>query len=145
MIFLLFDIAADFVLGSISNRLAMERRDIQQLIVQEQKKVEEQEALKQVPTSATVIRMSDGNENMTISSSFIFYLEVGMSGEIIRTYLQRIVDLTAAKNAYDMWKGYIDMLFETEVVLIIILSATGVRSIDLKKRVPAIAIWEKVF
>jgi len=123
MISLLFEISADFVLGSISNKLAIQIQDIQQLIVQEEKKAEERKALEQVPASVTVTEAPDGSKNMMIEASINLHFELGLSGEIIRTYLVRIVDLVAAKNVYDLWKSYIDRALETEVAFILILSA----------------------
>jgi hypothetical protein len=127
MISLLFEISADFVLDSISNKLAIQIQDIQQLIVQEQKKAEEQKALEQVPASVTVTEMPDGRKNMTINASINLHFELDLSGEIIRTYLVRIVDLVAAKNVYDLWKSYIDRALEIEVAFILILSAVFLR------------------
>jgi hypothetical protein len=123
MISLLFEISADFVLGSISDKLAIQIQDIQPLIAQEQKKEEERKALEQVPASVTVTEAPDGGKKLTIEGSANLHFEVGMSGEIIRTYLLRIVDLVAAKNVYDLWKSYIDTVLETEVAFILILSA----------------------
>jgi hypothetical protein len=124
MISLLSQISADFVLGSISEKLAIQIQDFQQLVAQEQKRVEERKALEQVPASITVTEAPDGSKNVTIFASANLQFEVGLSGEIIRTYLLRIVDLIAMKNVYDLWKEHIDLVFETEVVFIMILSAT---------------------
>ena len=123
IISLLFGISADFVLGSISDKLAVQIQDSQQLIAQEQKKAEERKVLEQVPARVTVTEAPDGGKNVTIEASANLHFEVGLSGEIIRTYLLRIVDLVAAKNVYDLWKSYIDTVLETEVIFIMILSA----------------------
>jgi len=123
MISLLFEISADFVLGSISNKLALQIQDIQQLIVQEEKKAEERKVLEQFPASVTVTEAPDGSKNITVIISETLHVEESLSGEIIRTYLVRIVDLVAAKNVYDLWKSYIDKALEIEAAFILILSA----------------------
>ena len=127
IISLLSEISADFVLDSISNKLAIQIQDIQQLIAQEQKKEEEREALERIPASVTVTEAPDGGKNVRIGTSINLSIEVGLSGEIIRTYLLRIVDLVAAKDLYDLWKSYIDTVLETEVAFILILSAVLAR------------------
>ena len=123
IISLLSEISADFVLDSISDKLAIQIQDIQQLIAQEQKKEEEREALERIPAPVTVTEAPDGGKNVRIEASINLSIEVGLSGEIIRTYLLRIVDLVAAKDLYDLWKSYIDTVLETEVAFILILSA----------------------
>jgi len=124
VIALLSEVSADFVLGSISDKLAIQIQDIQRLIVQEQERADEQtKALEQTPSSVTVTQAPDGHKNMTVLLSANLHIEANLSGEVIRTYLLRIVDLNAAKNVYDLWKSYFDAALETEALFIFGLSA----------------------
>jgi hypothetical protein len=66
MITLLSEISTDFVLTSISDKLAIKIQDIQQLILHEQEKEEEQKALEQVSESMTVTEAPNGGKDITI-------------------------------------------------------------------------------
>lgn len=123
MISLLSEISADFVLGSISDKLAIQIQETQQLVVQAQNKVEEQKALTQAPASMIVEEKPDGSKEVTVYASATIGLGASVSGEIIRTYLLQIVDLVALKNLYDLWKSYVDIILEVKITLILILSA----------------------
>jgi len=91
--------------------------------ITERKKAEERKALEQVPASVTVTEAPDGGKNVMIEASVSLHIEVDTSGEIIRTYSLRIVDLVAAKKIYDLWKNYMDTLLETQMIFILILFA----------------------
>jgi hypothetical protein len=123
LVSLLSEISASFVLGLISDKLAVRIQDIQQLVVQEQRKAEELKALEQVPESVTVKEAPEGGRVFKVGASLTLVFDMGLSGEIIRTYLQQIVDLVALKNVYDLWKSYTDKLVEAEVVFMLIPSA----------------------
>jgi len=122
IIALLSEVSADFVLGSISDKLTIQIQDIQRLIVQEQERADKQETSEQAPSSVTVTQAPDGRKNMTIEASVGLNFEVDLSGEIIRIYRLRIVDLNNAKNAYDLGKRYLDTALETEVIFMFGLS-----------------------
>jgi hypothetical protein len=122
LISIFFEISTDFVLGSISNKLSVQIQGTKRLIMQEQKKAEEEKTLKQVPASVTVTEAPDGSKNITINASVNLNFGESLSGEIIRTYSVQLVNLVAAKNIYDLWKSYIDKALEIEVVFILSLS-----------------------
>jgi hypothetical protein len=123
LVSILLEISADFVLGSLSDKLTVQIQDTKRLIAQEQKKAKEEKALEQAPTSVTVTEASDGSKNITINANVNIGFGDSLSGEIIRAYSVRLVDLVALKNVYDLWKSYIDKALETEVVFILVLSA----------------------
>jgi len=122
VIALLSEVSADFVLGSISDKLTVQIQDVQRLIVQEQERADEQKTAEQAPSSVTVTQAPDGRKNVTIEVGVSLNIEVDLSGEIIRIYRLRIVDLNNAKNAYDLGKRYLDIALETEAIFIFGLS-----------------------
>jgi regulator of RNase E activity RraB len=118
---LVSEISAEFVLGSISDKLSIQIQDIQQLIVQEQR-AEEAKKLEQVSPSMTTTETSDGHKSVVVEFIEDSQAEASLSGEIIKTHLQRIVDLIVAKNVYDLWTSYFRTLLETELAFIMIFS-----------------------
>lgn len=107
------------MLSSISAKLGRQIQDTQKLIVQEQKSADTQKnASSQSPVSITMTQSSDGHKNVTVIAIESLNIGTSLSGEIVRTYLQRIVDLTVAKDAYDLCKGYLNTTLEAEVLFI---------------------------
>ena len=131
VIALLTEVSADFVLGSISNKLTLQIQDIQGLIVQEQKRAEEQKkAVEQAPLPVAVVQTTDGHKHVTVESSDSLHFDVSLSGEIIRSYLLRIADLKTIKDTYDLWKDSIHAALLNEAIFILGLSTVW----ELKRR-----------
>lgn len=136
--FLLSEVSTDFVPSSISDMLAIQIQDIQRLIVQEQKRADEEaKALGQASSSVTITQAPDGHTFVTIGAGVNLHVGVNLSGEIIRIYWLRIVDLNAAKKVYDLWKSYFDEALETEALFIFGLFAVwGLKRLLDKRTLP---------
>jgi hypothetical protein len=117
---LLAEFSTGFVLGVLSDKLSIEIKGIQELITQEQKRAEEQkETLERTPMPVAIVQTPDGHTYMTFEGGVNLDFEVGLSGEIIRTFLIRIVDLVTVKNTYDFWKDFVYLALVNEALFIL--------------------------
>ena len=126
IISLLVGFSSSFVTKSLSDKLTLQIEETEQLIVEEQEKIEEQKIMQdQTPSPTTVIEMPDGSKQVTVHASLSLAFQVGLSGEILRTLNIKLIDLKTAKGLYDMWNRSFKMLMEAEATLIIGLSFTA--------------------
>lgn len=123
LISLIVSISGDFVTKSLSDKLTLQIQETQRLIVEEQEKMDEQKKLQdQTPAPVTVVEMPDGSKQMAVKLGVSLSIAADLSGEILRTYQLKLVDLKTMKGLYDMWNRAFKMLIEAEAALIIGLS-----------------------
>ncbi len=136
IISLLVSVSGSFVTKSLSDALTQPIKDTQRLIMEEQERIEEQKKLQeQTPSHVTIIHMPDGSKQMTVTAGASLNVAAGSSGEIVRTYMQKLVELKTAKGLYDLWNFTFKTLFEAELALILGLSLTlGTKRILCSKR-----------
>ena len=119
---ILLDFWGNYAFASTSDLLRIQIREIQQLVEQERKKAEEQSVSNENPASVTVTQTPDGHKTVLIQANITFNIGIDVSGEAIKTYLQRIVELSNLKNVFDLCREYLNIAMETEMSTLLICS-----------------------